>query len=402
MKMRPLIKCFLMIVFCAAVVVLQSCWKDKTLKNKGLDVRLNISPSYGIPLMDLTIKGEDVVKRINRDSTTKYFYIEYNDEDYDLCVIVYDKTNIPIVVPPDFTSFETDAKYQLNFFVDLRKNEGWTPMVAYVMIFVDNSYPTGFDLTLKKWDYNNKDGATKSVLTAGTLPLVCRARAAVTKGVPLRTRSIDKLPINNPTDIVFKGEKTMLDFSIKADNLPGDEGKLNLNPRIRVPAHIKVDSFIRRDTVAASLEGTAKYADDPTVTIQKVTMFVKAINALPLDANLQIYFADANYKILDSIRDVDVFVKAGVADASTYLIKTPIITDEEIAMSKEKFKRLENTRYLIIRERFTSREAASQEIKDVKLFKSNYMNVLLSVKLDTKINGTTAEINESISNYDKK
>jgi len=401
--MKPLNKFFSIVVLCVAAILLQSCWKDKTLRDKGPDVRLNISPTYGIPLMDLTIKGEDVVKRINRDSATKNFYIEYNKDDYDLCVIIYDKTNIPISIPPNFTSLDTVVKFSLNFFVDLRKNEGWTPMLAYVMLYTDNSYTTtGFDLTLKKWEYENQDGIMKSAVAAGILPKTSRIMAAVASGVSRRTLTIDTLPIYDPTNIIFKGEMSALGFSVKADNPPGNNGKINLNPRIEVPAHVKVDSFIRRDTVAASLKGTAKYADDPTIHIEKVTMFVKAINSLPLDANVQIYFADVNYRILDSIRDYDIFVKAGIVDASTYLIKTPIITDEEIDMSNEKFKRLENTRYLIIRERFTSREAVSKEIKDVKLFKSNYMNVLLSVKLDTKIDGTISEINESISNYDKK
>jgi hypothetical protein len=329
--------------------------------------------------------------------------VEYNVDDYDLCVIIYDKTNIPLVVPSNFTSLDTTVRYSLNFFADLRKNEGWTPTVAYAMVYADNSYTTGFDFTLKKWEYEDQDGMKKSVLTT-VLPKTSRIRAAVTSGTPLRTLTIDTLRINKPTaiDLVFKGERTTVDFTVKADNPPGSNGKLNLNPRIRVPAHVTVENFVRMDTVATSLEGTAKYASDPTIHVEKVTMYVKAINALPLDANVQIYFVDKNYTILDSIRERDIFVEAGIADASTYLIQTPIITDEEIDMSNEKFKRLENTRYLIIKERFTSWSEASQIYKDVKLFKSNYMNILLSVKLDTRIKGTISEIDESISNYDKK
>ena len=399
--MKPIKFFFSMVVICAVGVLSQSCWKDKTLKDNGLNVRLNISPTYGIPLMDLTIKGEDVVKRINKDSATKYFYIEYNADDHDLCVIVYDKTNIPIVLSPTSTSTDTLVSYPLNFFVDLRKNEGWTPMVAYALLYADNYYATSFDFNIKKLDYENQDGIKKSAVSAGTLPLSGRIYAAV-NGTPKRTLAVDTLTIHNPYDIVFKGERAFVDFSLTSANPPGDDGKLNLNPRIKVPAHIIADNFVRRDTVAASMEGTSKYADDPTVTVEKITMFVKAINSLPLDANVQIYFVDKDYRIIDSIRKEDIFVKAGIVNPSTYLIQTPIVTEEKIDMPNEKFKRLENTRYLIIRERFTSWEEASKMYKDVKLFKSNYMNVLLSVKLDTKIDGTTSEIKESISNYDKK
>ena len=399
--MRPIKFFFSMVVIFAVGVLSQSCWKDKTLKDNGLNVRLNISPTYGIPLMDLTIKGEDVVKRINKDSSTKNFYIEYNAKDHDLCVIVYDKTNIPIVLSPNSTSIDTVVSYPLNFFVDLRKNEGWTPMVAYAMLYADNYYATDFDFSLKKLDYENQDGIKESAVAAGTLPISRRVYAAV-NGNPTTTLAIDTLIIHKPYNIVFNGERAFVDFSLTPVNPPGDDGKLNLNPRIKVPAHIIADNFVRRDTVAASMEGTSKYADDPTVTVEKITMFVKAINSLPLDANVQIYFVDKDYRIIDSIRKEDIFVKAGIVNPSTYLIQTPIVTEEKIDMPNEKFKRLENTRYLIIRERFTSWEEASKMYKDVKLFKSNYMNVLLSVKLDTKIDGTTSEIKESISNYDKK
>jgi hypothetical protein len=399
--MRPIKNFFSIVVICAVGVLLQSCWKDKTLKDKGPNVRLNISPTYGIPLMDITIKGEDVVKRINKDSSTKHFYIEYNAKDYDLCVIVYDKTNIPVVLSSDSTTTNKVVSYPLSFFADLRKNEGWTPMVAYALLYVDNYYATNFDFNLKKLDYENQDGIKKSIVSSGTLPRTGRVYAAI-NGTPTRTLAVDTLTIHNPYDIVFKGEMAFVDFSVISATPPNDDGKLNLNPRIKVPAHIIADNFVRRDTVAASLEGISKYADDPTVTVEKVTMFVKAINSLPLDANVQIYFVDKDYRTIDSIRAEDIFVKAGIVNPSTYLIQTPIITEEKIDIPNEKIKRLEDTRYLIIRERFTSWEEASKIYKDVKLFKSNYMNVILSVKLDTRINGTISEINESISNYDKK
>jgi len=117
---------------------------------------------------------------------------------------------------------------------------------------------------------------------------------------------------------------------------------------------------------------------------------------MPLDDSVQVYFEDKNYNILDSIRETDIFVKAGLTDFSTYLVHTPTVTEEEISMSQEKFKKIRDTKFLIIRERFTSNG------KDAKLFKSNYMNVIMSVKVDAKVNGTISEINDEIKNYEKE
>lgn len=397
--MRPFRNLFFVALFCAAGISLQSCWKDKTLRDRGAEVRLDVSPTYGVPIMNLKIKGEYVVQRINKDSASKYFYIEYDTRDHDLCVIVYDKSHIVVQLPP----FDTVVNYPLNFFVDLRKNEGWRPMEAYAMLYADNYYPTDFDFILQRLDYVNKAGATNSVVASPSLPRTRIVYAAVS-GKPTRSLATDTFLVNNPFDIVFNGEKAFIDFRVTSLNPPGTNGKMDLNPIIKVPAHVVVDSFIRRDTVQASLGEIAKYTDDPTITLEAITLYLRLVNALPLDASLQIYFADANYTILDSLQSKDIYVKAGKSDPATYLVPPPnaAITDAEVGMSKEKFNKVQTTKYLIIREKFTSYDENSKICKDVKLFKSNYMDVILSVKVDTKINGTYSEIKGSVSNYNKK
>jgi len=368
-------------------ILFQSCWKDKTLRDKNFnDIKVSISPSYGVPLVNLKIRGDDVVRRINRDSATNSFFVEYDENDYDLCVIVYDKTNIFIPLLPNFTAFDMVVEYSLDFFGDLRK-DGWTPMVAHAMLYVDNDYTTGFKLNIKKLDYEDFYGRIKSVVTAGSLPKTGFVAAATESGTFKRSLAIDKLVVNDPIDIVFKGREASLSFELTSDNPLSDSGRLNLNPIIKIPAHIIMNNFVRRDTVSVSLKEILKYAEDDVVSIEKVTFYLKLVNSQPLDAKMQIYFADANYRILDSIYDEEIVVKSGIIDTYTYLIQSATTTEEAINMTKEKLKKVRNTKFLIIRETFTSGNSA-----DVKLFKSNYIDVILSAKVDTKIKGTISEI----------
>ena len=395
--MKAFNKFFFIAVICAGGILFQSCWKDKTVKDKGFDdIQVNISPAFGIPLVNLKIKGEDVIKRINRDSATNSFFIEYDKNDYDLCVIVYDKTNIPVVLSSSFTVFDTLVKYPLDFFGDLRKQDGWTPLVAYAMLYVDNSLAANFNLNLKKFDYEDLYGVNKPMTIAGSLPKTGHIDAATASGIPKRTLTIDSLAVNNPFDLVFKGRDATLEFEVTSANPPGNNGRLNLNPRIKIPAHIQVDSIVRRDTTSVDLEDILQYTGDDVISIEKATIYLKIINALPLDANVQVYFADKDYRILDSIRNEDIFVAAGKMILSNYLVQTPTTAEEEISMTKEKLKKLQSTKFLIIREKFTS-----DNYENVKLFKSNYMDVILSIKVDTKINGTISEIIDDISNYNK-
>jgi len=382
---------FSIVILCVFGVLLQSCLKDKTLKNKKFeDIRVNISPSYGVPLVNLKITGEDVVRRINRDSATRSFFVEYDKNDYDLCIIVYDKTIIPVMFPPDFTVFDTFIEYPLDFFGDLRK-DGWIPMTAQAMLYVDNSYTTSFNLNLKKLDYNDLYGISKSVVTAGSVPKTGIVEAATTSGAFKRTLTIDKLVADDPFDLVFKGRDAILSFELTSANPPGDKGRLNLNPILKIPAHLIMDNFVRRDTVSVSLNEILKH---DAVSIDTITFYLKMINAQPLDAKVQVYFVDANYHVLDSLREKEFFVEAGITNPSTYLVQTPTITikeEEAISMTKEKLQKVQNTRFLIIKETFTSNG------KDAKLFKSNYIDVILSAKVDAKIKGYVSEIRKDIS-----
>ena len=405
--MKPLSSFFLVAVFCTAGVLFLSCWKDKTIKDKGFeDIHLNMSPTYGVPVMDLTIKGDDVARRINRDSATNSFYVAYQGI-HDLCVITYDKTNIRVSLPsPPRVDSNMVVDYQLDFFSDLRKQDGWEPLEAYIMLYVDNYCTRDLKCRMDALDYENNSGSKQSAIASGLLPKEGDIGAAAVTGTPKRTlpATIDRLRVSDPNDIVFHGKEAMLTFNIRtADNNPFPaDGRLNLNPRIEVPVHIKLKNFTRRDTVAASLDEIVKYADGKALSAKKVTMYLKIINALPFDADLQIYFADENHNLLDSIDMKTIFVERGIADAATFLVKETKTTNKEISMTTEQLKRLKGTKYLIVKEVFTSWDSSLSDFKAVKLFKSNYMNVILSVKVDAIMDGTISDIKEEMSNYDKK
>ena len=386
---------FFIAILCASGFFLQSCWKDKSIKDKDFgDIHLDMSPTYGIPLVNLKIKGEDVVTRINRDSSSNSFYIEYDRRDYDLCVIVYDKVNIPMVVPPTLNVFDTTLKFPLNFFKDLRM-DGWSPMRAYFMLYVDNNYTTNFDSRLVQLDYEDKNGVINPVFASGvTLPINGNT---VTAGG--RTLAFDTLRINRQEadDIIFNGKETTVGFGVTASTPPGSGGDLNLNPWIKVPAHLTAPGIVRWDSTELDFGKVVDYVvDGKTVTAESVTLYLKMVNALPLDARVQVYFANANYTILDSIYHEDIFVDPGLT-STNYLVHTPVVTEKAISMTKEKLMKLKTTKHLIIRELYTSKDK-NGTVHDVKLFKSNFMDVILSIKVDAKVDGTIKEIEDEFNN----
>jgi hypothetical protein len=383
---------YFFIAVIAIGVLFQACWKDKTLKDKGFNMQVNISPSYGIPLVNLTIEGKDIVNRINRDSVTRSYFVDYDETEYDLCIITYDKTNIPVTLPTTLQNFDTIVKYPLDFFSDIRK-DGWEPRQAFLSLYVDNTYTTDFRLTMRRADYENMAGI-KLPITSDDLSKIDIVQASLF-GTPKRSLVMDEFTVNNPADIVFRGREVTLDFGVESTNYPDYGGSLNLNPIVKVPAYLRLDNFIRRDTTSVDLTEIASIFNDTSVaSLQNVTFYLSITNGLPLRGTLQVYFVDANYHIIDSIQKQEIDLKSGIPDASTYLIKTPMVTiPEPITISEERFDKIKDAKYLIFKESFSSYfDPVTNTLSDIKLFKSNFLKILLSCKIDTHLEGNLSNI----------
>ncbi|MDR1182523.1 MAG: hypothetical protein LBL13_11150 [Bacteroidales bacterium] len=380
--------CLFIAIIIAMGVLSQACWKDKTLKDKGFDdMHINISPSYGIPLANVDIQGKDLVTQINKDSAKKNYFIEYDASDYDLCVITYDKTNIPVTLPTTLNSFDTIVSYPLSFFSDLRR-DGWRPKEAFFFLYVDNSYNVDFRLNIRQLDYDNMNGHRQPIVRED-LRNVNLVQASTNSSFK-RSLVINEFTLTNPSDIIFRGTQVDFDFgfsTLESHLYPNYGGSLNLNPIIKVPAYFTLNNFIRRDTTSVNLTEVADiFNDTSALSLQNITFYLSITNGLPLVAKLQVYFADANYRIIDSLQMSEIELKSGIPDAS-FLVKTPGITTAEISMSKDRFKRIKDSKYLIFKEYLSSYNS-----DDVKLFKSSFMKILLSCKLDTQLDGKISDI----------
>jgi hypothetical protein len=378
---------FFLVAMIATGVLLQACWKDKTLKDKELfDVHANISPAYGIPLVNLDIQGKDIVMEINKDSATHDYVITYDQSDYDLCVITYDKTNLLVELSSlPVLTLDTSLTYALDFFSDLRR-DGWKPKQAFLSLYVDNDYDANLTLNLQALTYENGNGLPQPV-TGDSINSKIHPISFSADGQPKRSLAVDELSVINPSDIVFKGTKLTIDFSVTADRPPTYGSRLNLNPIIKVPAYFTLDGFARRDTTSVNLSELTKiFNDTSALALQDVTFYLSITNGMPLTGKAQVYFADANYRILDSILMEEIDLKPGIPDAS-FRVQTPVVTTAEITMSEEKFNKIKDAKYLIFKESLYSYRS-----EDVKLFKSNFLKILLSCKINTKLNGKLSDV----------
>jgi hypothetical protein len=360
---------------------LQSCWKDESLKDKDFDdIHINISPSFGIPLADLTLTGGDIVKQFDLSDSSSQFYVEYEADG--LCVIVYDKTNSRISLPP-VLPFDTTVSFPINYFSGLRI-DGVTVEEARVNLNIDNGYTKDIHFHVDKLEYEDENGIIKQV-TTGNLNNTNVIKAATSNGQFTRTQLFkDFLKIRDPLDIVKNGKYLYLGFDLDYELLE-NSASINLNPVVKVPAWFTIENFSRKDTVSADLTNLSDIFNDTTISLKEATLYLTINNGLPMETDLQVYFADENYRLIDSLQSKELQIPSGVI--SSYKLVQPTSASFEINISEQRFKKIEKSKYIIFKESFRTNNG-----RDVKLFRSNTLGITLSAKAKAEVNGTISDI----------
>ena len=392
---------FYVVIVCALGIIFQSCWKDKTIKDNGFNPYLDVTPSLGIPLADVKIKGEDIVYKMNKDSLTNAYVVRYDVVQDSLCVLVYDKMKETVKLPTS-PPYDADLNFPLNYLSDIRKWD-WDPLEAYVDIYVNNSYGADIDFRVEELKYKRADGVIDNIASPGYLlnPNTIRANhvgSFLGDGNVL----IDSIKVNEPKKIIFEGTDAKVKFHADYIVSPTWNGEATVIPIIRVPAHLTMNT-VRMDTSNANFGSIANMLDNEKATVEGLTVYLKIENFLPMNAAVKIYFADENHRILDSLTKDDIIIQPGTQRGGTdevkrFRLKNSVVSEKVISMTKEQVKKIKDTKYLLIREHFTSRETTNGPITEVKLFKENYMRVIVSAKVDMKLDGTLDDISTEIQN----
>ena len=149
-----------------------------------------------------------------------------------------------------------------------------------------------------------------------------------------------------------------------------------------IPLYGRASGFSLADTL------TLDFGDLTSSSVILASLKVKTVNEMPLDANIQLYLADKNYHILDSI----------FASNQTYLIKASTVTgggdlakagtaDLLLDLSADKLNKLFSSNHLIIKSKLNTTKDANGVLLNVK-FKSTY-KLKMKVGLMAKLNIST-------------
>ncbi len=163
-------------------------------------------------------------------------------------------------------------------------------------------------------------------------------------------------------------------------NFMHDTSKLRVLTHAELPLYGKASNILLRDTFELDLSGAEE------TQIESAALRIRCVNELPLDAFLQIYFANENSIISDSL----------FADGFTNLIKASTVTaageldqagsvDNTIALNEGKLKRLFEAKRLIVKASLNTTTETSGVQNHVQ-FKSDYtINLNLGFQAKLKL-----------------
>jgi hypothetical protein len=184
-----------------------------------------------------------------------------------------------------------------------------------------------------------------------------------------------------PSQLSYAGSTRINKNLSSGNNFMADTSRLNISVAAEVPLYGQVSGFYLLDTLALNL------ASINQSQVISAALRVKSTNEMPLDVNMQLYLADKDYKVVDSLftANQNAWVKASSVTATGDLA-TAGISDQKFDIAANKLNKIFSSSYIIVKSKMNTPKDISGTALNVK-FKANY-KLKLDLGLLTKLNIT--------------
>ena len=241
---------------------------------------------------------------------------------------------------------------------------------ANVTLSVKNDYGVPVEVTFSKLEARK---------TGSTLPFQITPSSPVTLNSPttLGTTALTTVTVNNgsaivnysPAELYYAASARINKGLADGVDFMADTSKMRVALAAEVPLYGYASGITMLDTLKVDL------GDADKSTVQSASLKIHAVNQMPLDVNAQLYLADKNYQIIDSL----------FKSNQTYLVKSASVTaagdldkattsDLTLILDPDKVAKIFTSNYLIVRSRLNTAKDANGSLLNVK-FKSNLIGV---------------------------
>ncbi|MEI8202719.1 MAG: hypothetical protein WCH34_06880, partial [Bacteroidota bacterium] len=151
-----------------------------------------------------------------------------------------------------------------------------------------------------------------------------------------------------------------------------DTSRFGTKLKIEVPLWGKIKGFVHRDTISFHYNRVDE--------LESILLRVNATNGFPVDAHIQLYFADSVYTIKDSLLNPyqQMILAAQSGPAPDLKVQTPTNKITDIVIDGTRLKALDRIKYIIVKSELWSYDYTQSDIKI-------YMDYALDLKIGAKV-----------------
>lgn len=164
-------------------------------------------------------------------------------------------------------------------------------------------------------------------------------------------------------------------------NFITDSSNLQVGFEVNLPLWVKAEGFSLEDTIDFDFE--KEIGTDAVDIIDYFRMTMDATNYIPIRVNMQLFFADQNYTILDSMFTDDDFLLPPNVNAEDE-VESPAIYSKSVEFTKADLEKIQPSKHMMIR---ASLNTPGNPVADYVKFYSYYtVDFKLKMKADMTIN----------------
>lgn len=198
---------------------------------------------------------------------------------------------------------------------------------------------------------------------------------------------IRNIIFNNPRYFYLKTITMMNPPFTSQYNFIEDTSRLAVDLEVELPLWGYSSEWILQDT---SKFDFSEYLKDSTVdlnNIEYVTFNIYALNAMPTEAKVQIYFTDSLYNKIDSLFSPSTtqIINSGVINANGKVIQ-PTQKVTQVTYTGQRINNLRDAKNILIKGVLITTNNGN---RIVKFYSDNYLDVKLGIKVQAKINTQT-------------
>ncbi len=187
------------------------------------------------------------------------------------------------------------------------------------------------------------------------------------------TNIVDVLSMK-PNKLIFSMSGSTNSGTGPFSNFVSDQSYLGVAMDVQIPLYGSVDGFVLTDTLEFPKE-----AFDNVLEARMKTIIT---NEFPVDVDVQAYFVDENYLVLDSLSETTINVlKAIEVDGNGEQSAAAQENETDIALSEEKVSNIKNATYIILKSNLSTSDGQS-----AKFYTKYGMDIRLGVYAKVKIN----------------